>query len=76
MNDDIGRDSTGSNPTAVESLEMLLDYAIAEGTELRLPVFVRLLRMASLELAKGAPKRVRGDSARRAPHRIEERAAP
>lgn len=72
MNDDNGRDSTGSNPTAVESLEMLLDYAIAEGTELRLPVFVRLLRMASPELAKGARKRVRGDSARR----IEERVAP
>ena len=33
---------------------MLLDYAIAEGTELRLPAFVLLLRMASLELAKSA----------------------
>lgn len=41
-----------SNPGAVESLKMLLDYAIAEGCELRRPVFVLLLRMASLELAK------------------------
>jgi hypothetical protein len=33
---------------------MLLDYAIAEGCGLRLPVFVLLLRMASLELEKCA----------------------
>jgi hypothetical protein len=45
------------DPTAVESLKMLLDYAIAEGAGLRLPVFVLLLKMADLELAKCA----RGD---------------
>ena len=49
-------DETVSNPSAAEALAMLLDYAIAEGTELRLPVFVLLLRMASLELAKSAPQ--------------------
>jgi hypothetical protein len=49
--------SPQSNPTATESLRMLLDYAIVEGTQLRLPVFVLLLRMASLELAKsGRPE--------------------
>jgi hypothetical protein len=44
--------SSQSNPSATESLKMLLDYAIVEGTQLRLPVFVLLLRMANLELAK------------------------
>jgi hypothetical protein len=49
--------SSQSNPTAAESLRMLLDYAIVEGTQLRLPVFVLLLRMANLELAKnGRPE--------------------
>jgi hypothetical protein len=49
--------SSQSNPTAAESLKMLLDYAIVEGTQLRLPVFVLLLRMANLELAKsGQPE--------------------
>ncbi len=46
-----------ADPTAVESLKMLLDYAMAEGAELHLPVFVMLLKMADLELAKCA----RGD---------------
>jgi hypothetical protein len=45
-------DTSVSDPGAVASLKMLLDYAIAEGRELRLPVFVLLLRMAGLELAK------------------------
>ena len=45
--------SPQSNPAATESLRMLLDYAIVEGSQLRLPVFVLLLRMANLELAKG-----------------------
>jgi hypothetical protein len=48
-------DTSVSNPCATESLALLLDYAIAEGTELRLPAFVLLLRMASLELATSAP---------------------
>jgi hypothetical protein len=43
-----------SGATAVESLKTLLDYAIVEGTELQLPVFVLLLQMANLELAKSA----------------------
>ena len=43
-----------SGATAVESLKRLLDYAIVEGTELQLPVFVLLLQMANLELAKSA----------------------
>jgi hypothetical protein len=49
------RDSSVSSPNAVESLRILLDYAIAEGSALRLPVFVLLLRMANLELTKSAP---------------------
>jgi hypothetical protein len=49
--------SPQSNPAATESLKMLLDYAIVEGTQLRLPVLVLLLRMANLELAKcGRPE--------------------
>jgi hypothetical protein len=51
-----GHDSSVSSPA--ESLKMLLDYAIAEGTELHLPVFVLLLRMANLELAKSARREV------------------
>ena len=50
--------SSVSRETAVESLERLLDYAIVEGSELHLPVFVRLLRMANLELAKGARRKL------------------
>jgi hypothetical protein len=50
---------------------MLLAYAIAEGTELQLPIFVGLLRMANLELVndgKGArPRTMRGTEARVAP---------
>jgi hypothetical protein len=49
--------SSHSNSSATESLKMLLDYAIVEGTQLRLPVFVLLLRMANLELEKsGKPE--------------------
>jgi hypothetical protein len=63
--------SSASRPEAVESLKMLLDYAIAEGTELRLPVFVGLLRMANLELAKDdkaiQPRTLRGTEVRVAP---------
>ena len=33
-----------------QALEMMLDYAIMEGAELRLPLFVLLLRAARLEL--------------------------
>lgn len=38
----------------LESLEMLLDYALLEGAEMRLPLFVLLLHMARLELAHSA----------------------
>ena len=34
----------------IHSLAMMLDYAIIEGAELRLPLFVLLLRAARLEL--------------------------
>jgi hypothetical protein len=34
----------------VRSLAMMLDYAIIEGAELRLPLFVLLLRAARVEL--------------------------
>jgi hypothetical protein len=62
MAENASRDSSASSPTAVESLKMLLDYAIAEGSELRLPVFVLLLRMANLELAKNARQEFRVNS--------------
>ena len=54
MIENTGHDTSESSPATVESLKLLLDYAIAEGTELHLPVFVLLLRMANLELGKGA----------------------
>jgi hypothetical protein len=50
MVEDTSCDSSVSGPA--KSLKMLLDYAIAEGSELHLPVVVLLLRMANLELAK------------------------
>ena len=43
-------DAGGENGPDVRALEMLLDYAMMEGAELRLPLFVFLLRAAQLEL--------------------------
>jgi hypothetical protein len=37
----------------MRALEMMLDYAILEGAELRLPLFVLLLRAARLEVMTG-----------------------
>jgi hypothetical protein len=68
--------SPESRPTAVESLKVLLDYAIAEGSELRLPVFVLLLRMASLELARSHRPERRVNSASPALRDADERVAP
>jgi hypothetical protein len=67
--------SSVSGPTAVESLKMLLDYAIAEGAELRLPVFVLLLRMADLELTKNARREFRPNSSSPAVRGAHERVA-
>jgi hypothetical protein len=67
------RDSSVSNPTAVESLKRLLDYAIAEGAELHLPVVVILLKMANLELAKSTRGEVHPSSVTRSTHAVEER---
>ena len=69
-------DSSVSSPTAVESLKMLLDYAIVEGSELRLPVFVLLLRMANLELAKSARRGFRLNSDSPSVREADERIAP
>jgi hypothetical protein len=55
---------------------MMLDYAIVEGAELNLPVFVLLLRMASLELAKSASGDVYLGSSAPSRHHAEERIAP
>ena len=41
---------TGPRSPDIHALEMMLDYAIIEGAELRLPMFVLLLRAARLEL--------------------------
>jgi len=68
-------DSPVSDPAAVESLKMLLDYAIAEGSELHLPVFVLLLRMANLELAKSAKRELRPNADSSAVRHAEERVA-
>jgi hypothetical protein len=53
-----GRDG---DETGIRALETMLDYAIIEGAELRLPLFVLLLRTARLELmtsigASGGPR--------------------
>jgi hypothetical protein len=76
MSESISCGSRASDPTAVKSLKMLLDYAIVEGCELRLPVFVRLLEMAHLELAKGARREIRVNSDFPSLHEIDERVAP
>ena len=55
---------------------MLLDYAIAEGDELRLPVFVLLLRMAKLELSKSARGDLCPNVDSRSARNAEERVAP
>jgi hypothetical protein len=65
-----------SDPAAVESLKMLLDYAIAEGEEQGLPVFVLLLKMASLELAKSARREFHPNSSSPSLHDADERVAP
>jgi hypothetical protein len=65
-----------ADPTAVESLKILLDYAIAEGAELHLPVFVLLLKMADLELAKCARGDVHLGPEVASGHNADERVAP
>ena len=42
--------SRDGDETTIRALETMLDYAIIEGAELRLPLFVLLLRVARLEL--------------------------
>jgi hypothetical protein len=76
MSENTARDASVSGPTAVESLKMLLDYAIAEGDELRLPVFVLLLRMANLELAKSGRRQPRLISDSRSLRGADARVAP
>jgi hypothetical protein len=70
------RNSSIPDPSAVESLKMMLDYAIVEGAELNLPVFVLLLRMASLELAKSSSADVYLSSSAPSLCHAEERIAP
>lgn len=50
-------------PPMMESLSMMIDYAIVESAELRLPFLVLLLRMARLEL-EHAGKAVANDGDR------------
>jgi hypothetical protein len=76
MSENTACDASVSGPTAVESLKMLLDYAIAEGGELRLPVFVLLLRMANLELAKSSRRQPRLNSDSPSLRGADERVAP
>jgi|HubBroStandDraft_6_1064221.scaffolds.fasta_scaffold3220345_1 hypothetical protein len=76
MIEDPSGDAARSSPAAVESLKMLIDYAISEGEELRLPVFVLLLRMANLELAKSARAELRLGASSPSLHHADERVAP
>jgi hypothetical protein len=76
MSENTACNSSVSGPTAVESLKMLLDYAIAEGGELRLPVFVLLLRMANLELAKSARRKLHLNSDSPSLRDADQRVAP
>jgi hypothetical protein len=76
MIENTSRDSSVSSPTAVESLKMLLDYAIVEGAELHLPVFVLLLRMANLELGKSARRELHLNSDSPSVRHADERIAP
>jgi hypothetical protein len=58
MSDDDTEDRAQDNhPVAVQTLEAMLDYAIMEGAELRLPVLVYMLRLARLELTKSTKAR-------------------
>ena len=68
--------SSESRLTAVESLKTLLDYAIAEGSELRLPMFVLLLRMASLELAGSGRQELRRSPSLPSTRHAAEQVAP
>jgi len=44
-------DETSSSPSRdISGLEAMLDYAITEGAEMRLPLFVCLLRLARMAL--------------------------
>jgi hypothetical protein len=76
MSENTACDASVSGPTPAESLKMLLDYAIAEGGELHLPVFVLLLRMANLELAKSARRQPRLNSDSPSLRDAAERVAP
>jgi hypothetical protein len=50
VKDDMHEDRAAS----IRSLETMLDYAMIEGAQLRLPTFVYLLRAARSELVGGA----------------------
>jgi hypothetical protein len=76
MIENTSADTSLSGPAAVESLKMLLDYAIAEGEELSLPVFVLLLKMANLELAKSSRQEFRLNSSSASLHDADARVAP
>jgi hypothetical protein len=76
MIENTSHDSPVFSPAAVESLKMLLDYAIVEGNELHLPAFVLLLRMANLELAKSTRREFHLNSDSSSVRDAEERIAP
>ena len=42
--------TTDPSRSSIKGLEAMLDYAIVEGAELRLPLFVFLVRLARLAL--------------------------
>ncbi|HEY1546072.1 MAG TPA: hypothetical protein VGG01_27020 [Xanthobacteraceae bacterium] len=46
----------------IRTLEAIIDYAIVEGAELRLPMFVLLLRAARSELTRHAGAAAAGDA--------------
>jgi hypothetical protein len=62
MTDEVEDYMTDKKQAAVKTLEMMLDYAMMEGAELRSPLFVMLLRLARLALLDELEdKRPRGD---------------
>jgi hypothetical protein len=63
---DPGRDPSPERYASLNAIALLMDYAIVEGAELRLPIFVFLVRLARLELGNAidlaTPDRTAGSS--------------
>lgn len=56
MTSSTGSAAEGISPAEIVNLRAIVDYGIVAGAELKLPVFVYLMRMAALELEKHKPR--------------------